>query len=502
MNGRQWLKLIGLCVSFLSASRAVAMPYCPCPGAFSMLVEALPCAPELVPECPDVPHMEIPQAILPKPLPVLAFPEPPACAIVPEPLPALPCPQDPPAPLVKLKVRVPATAPEGKELHYRICVENCSPGAAHHVLIRNPLPANAKFVHANPAPTQAGKELLWKLGTMHGGEVRVIELVLAPTGSGDVHNCTRVQFEYGQCVTTRQAKIAPDGIPPDQLPPDKLPPDKSPPDKLPPDKKPPKEEAGKLIMSMSGPKQQAINVPAHYFITVANAGKAAATNVMVSSVIPEGMKFVRAEQGGKLAGNQVAWLLGTLEPGAAKTVELFLQTNAAGEVCLKARALADKGLSAEAEFCTTFGGASALGLEMIDRQDPVKLGDDTSYSILVTNQGKVPITNLRIKAFLPEGLVLVRAKGPADPHKDLGAKTPDGQPLDFDPLPSLAPGASVEYEVFVAAAQVGDIRFKVEMTADQLPSGPVFETESTHVYSEEGVGGAQPPLLQTRLQKK
>ncbi|MBM4073139.1 MAG: DUF11 domain-containing protein [Planctomycetes bacterium] len=505
MNARRWLTLISVWVSFLSSERqAAALPYCPCPCAFSMLAEALPALPELAPECPEVDVLPL---LLPKPLPP-APPCPPACPVV-APLPVtLPCLDDPPAPVVKLKVRVPACAPQGKVLLYRILVENCSPGAAHHVIVRNPLPANAKFVHANPAPTQAtAKELSWKLGTMHGGEVRVIELALAPTSSDDVHNCTRVQFEYGQCVTTRQAKapgdFPPDFVPPDKLPPDKLPPDKLPPDKLPPDKKPKdKGEVGKLIMSMSGPKQHAINVAAHYFITVANAGKAAATNVIISSAIPEGMKFMRADQGGKLVDKQIAWLLGTLEPGAARTVEMFLQASAAGEVCLKARALADKGLSAEADFCTIFGGASALGLEMIDRKDPVKLGDDTSYSIVVINQGKVPITNLRIKVLLPEGLVLVRATGPSDPQKDLGAKTPDGYPLEFAPLANLAPGASVEYEVFVAAAQVGDMRFKVEMSADQLPSGPVFETESTHVYSEEGAGGVQPPLLQTRLRRK
>src|SRR5439155_20596385 len=44
-------------------------------------------------------------------------------------------PPDPPTPVVVLRVRVPASVAAGQELEYRICVENCSPAAAHHVLV-------------------------------------------------------------------------------------------------------------------------------------------------------------------------------------------------------------------------------------------------------------------------------------------------------------------------------------------------------------------------------
>src|SRR6266404_2627120 len=115
-------------------------------------------------------------------------------------------PADPPAPVVVLRVRVPASAAAGQELEYRICVENCSPAAAHHVLVRNPLPAGAHFVRANPEPSVREPELLWRLGTLEAGAKREIVLVLAPTGSGDVKNCARVQFEHGECVTTKVAR--------------------------------------------------------------------------------------------------------------------------------------------------------------------------------------------------------------------------------------------------------------------------------------------------------
>src|ERR1017187_6869217 len=111
-------------------------------------------------------------------------------------------PKDPPPPVVKLKVRVPACAEPGANLEYRICVENCSTAEAHHVVVKNTLPSNAKFVKADPEPTKQGPELQWNLGTIGGGAVREIVLTLQPTSTEDVKNCTRVTFEHGLCVTT------------------------------------------------------------------------------------------------------------------------------------------------------------------------------------------------------------------------------------------------------------------------------------------------------------
>src|SRR5262245_38807191 len=117
--------------------------------------------------------------------------------------PGSPFPQDPPTPVVSIRVRVPAAGAAGQDLEYRICVENESAAPAHHVIVRDPLPQHAKFIRANPEPSAKEPYLEWQLGTLEAGKCREIVLVLQPTGEGDVTNCPRVQFEHGQCVTTR-----------------------------------------------------------------------------------------------------------------------------------------------------------------------------------------------------------------------------------------------------------------------------------------------------------
>jgi uncharacterized repeat protein (TIGR01451 family) len=403
-------------------------------------------------------------------------------------LPAAPCPcktaapdhgtafpEDPPVPIVTVRVRVPSHANAGEDIEYRIVVENSSTATAHHVLIRNPLPANARYVRASPEPTRRTPELQWDLGSFPGGSRCVILLVLKPTSGADLTNCTRVQFEHGECVTTRIAGAAPPGP------------------KQPSMKEPPLVPGGKakLSLEMTGPAQQYLNMPAQYLVTVKNTGTAPATNVLIADKVPDGTTFVRADQNGQFADGQVAWVLGTLEAGASKTVELVLRAKSAGKICNKARVDADGGLKAEAEFCTIFKGASAVLLEMVDRKDPIPVGGDTSYPITVLNQGHVPVTNIRIKALVPVALKFIRADGPT--KFKLGEKTAEYQVLLFEPLASLEAGDRAEYEVFVEAERPGDVRFTVELTADQLKmGGPVREQESTTVFPENGTPPRRP----------
>ena len=58
----------------------------------------------------------------------------------------------------------------------------------------------------------------------------------------------------------------------------------------------------------------------------------------------------------------------------------------------------------------------------------------------------------------------------------------DGQKLIFEPLPSLAAKAVATWNVVVKGNKIGDTRFEIEMTSDQLGNKPVMETESTRFY--------------------
>lgn len=407
------------------------------------------------------------------------------------------CPGPLPTPIVRIQVRALACSPAGQEIEYRILVENVSAAPAHHVIVRNPLPANARFVSSVPLPSAQEAELIWALGTLAPGCKREICLALAPTDHCDVKNCARVQFEHGQCVVTRVA-LSPGMIvePPPFFP-------KEPPKGTPieppiiepkggPKQLPKVIEPGdvKLKVKIAGPDKQFANMPVKYEIAVTNMGKATAENVLITAFLPEQSAFLEASDKGRFHFSQVAWLIGDLPPGITRTVQVVYKVPEAGDYCLKAVSMPESGARAEDTLCTKFQGVSALLLLVVDTTDPVAVGGKTSYKIVLLNQGSAPLTNVEIKALVPRELTTLRATGPTEPAAKLPEPTAEGQLVPFPPLKELKAGERQVFEVFTEAVKAGDARFRVVLTADQLQmGGPVIEEESTQVFSEE------PPLF-------
>ncbi len=394
--------------------------------------------------------------------------------------PVVVAPVDPPTPVVKLRVRVPAEARPGAPVEYRIQVDNPSAADAHHVVVKNPMPKNAKFVRANPEPEMKEPELQWKLGTLQAGACKYIVLVLEPLDRTDLTNCVRVQFEHGQCVTTRLAGAAPVPQVKDKPPPPII----------------ETEDKAQLFLNIEGPKRQYTNLATRYFVTVTNKSKTVANNVLLELTPAPQARFLQASDDGKFLAGKAAWLVGVLQAGESRTVVVTLQAEAAGELCHKAKALADRGVVALAEVCTLFAGVSALAVEMTDREDPIPVGGETMYPIKLRNTGTAPITNIQVRAHIRDGLQLRRAK--AEVNHQLGEPIPGAQVLVFAALPQLAPGQLTEYQVYVAGAKPGDQRFRVEIRADQLEAGPVIEEESTRVYVENGEVAAKTPIISDR----
>src|SRR5262249_54852301 len=158
---------------------------------------------------------------------------------------------------------------------------------------------------------------------------------------------------------------------------------------------------------------------------------ATATNVMITNALPAQAVYLSASEGGRFHANQVAWLLGNLEPGTSRTVELTMRVGVAGEFCNRAAVFADQ-VKAEAELCTMFQGVAAVLREVGATGDRVELGGETIYTIVVVNQGTEPATNIRIKALVPAEMTVVRAKGPTAPPEKLPLAGAEGQTVVYE----------------------------------------------------------------------
>ena len=228
----------------------------------------------------------------------------------------------------------------------------------------------------------------------------------------------------------------------------------------------------KLALTKTGPQTRYLGRPATYEITVSNNGDAPAKDTVITDDISAGARISEAANA-QISGGQVTWRLGTIEPGASQTLSMSVVPNQIGTIknSVTARAYC---ADASAETTTDVIGVPAILLEVVDNDDPIEVGANETYDIIVVNQGSAEGTNIAITCTIPPEQEYVSADGPT-------VATAQGEIVTFAPLPRLDPKAKAVFRITVRGTAMADVRFRVSMISDQLQS-PVEETESTHIY--------------------
>ncbi len=117
-------------------------------------------------------------------------------------------------------------------------------------------------------------------------------------------------------------------------------------------------------------------------------------------------------------------------------------------------------------------GISALLLEKADNPDPIQIGETTTYTVKVTNQGTADDTNVKVVVEFPAEL---------DPVSASNGGVVSGKTVTFPPFVRLAPKQAFEYSIIAKGAKAGDARVKFVRTSDGIPA-PTTAEESTRVY--------------------
>ncbi|HQB12605.1 MAG TPA: hypothetical protein PLX96_06495, partial [Candidatus Omnitrophota bacterium] len=229
-----------------------------------------------------------------------------------------------------------------------------------------------------------------------------------------------------------------------------------------------------LDVSVTGPSKIYVTKDANFKVTAKNTGNVESVNTIVTTSVPEGMRFVSASNGGSLSGNAVVWNVGTLSAGKAVSMDATFNATMGGTGVSVATA---KGYCCqnEASTPTKVEGVPAILLEAIDVEDPIQVDGTEKFYVTVTNQGSAPDTNIVIKVSFEDEFDYVSSAGPTQ------AKSASAKSVEFAPLASLAPGQKATWEVVAKAKATGDHRTSIKLTSDMLTRS-VDETESTHVY--------------------
>lgn len=229
-----------------------------------------------------------------------------------------------------------------------------------------------------------------------------------------------------------------------------------------------------VSLNVIGPAKSLVGRPVEWKIVAKNEGAADQTGVIVRDRLPAELGFVSASRGGIFNGNEVLWNVGTIKPGEAVTLDLVTETKRAALAAEKVTLLTgDGGVRVEQAKRIQIDGVPALRMELTDLNDPVEVGKNAQYRLILTNTGSAPASRIEVKATSPDLLKPVRATGPT-PEKIVN------QVVNFGRVDNLAPGASVTFTFECQALKVGRAIFRVEYTSE-LNERPIVEEEPTTI---------------------
>ncbi len=317
----------------------------------------------------------------------------------------------------------------GQDVTYNLVVRNTGSAVVKNVVVTDPVPPGMSH--------QSGKtELSFEVGDLAPGQAKPLTVTFKANQRGKVCNTATATSANAPKVSKETCTVI-----------------------LVPG----------LKVEKTGTKEQILGRNADYEIVVTNTGDTALNNVTVTDIAP-GETSIVAAPGANISGNRATWTIAELKAGGKTTQSIKLTSKTAGTHCNNVTASSGT-VSDSAKTCTLWKGIPAVALEVTDDPDPIQVGESTTYTIKVTNQGFADIHNVKIVASYGDQIVPVSSV--------LGAVS--GQTVTFPKVATLAGKQSVTYTIIVKGASVGDSRNKVSLTADELKS-PVAVEESTTIY--------------------
>jgi len=317
-------------------------------------------------------------------------------------------------PRLSIEKIAPSQGVIGQPVVYSIIIKNIGNSAAQQVTIEDRIPRGSRLVGTAPQAEMIEKRLVWrKLGTLQPGEERKISIKVIPEEEGAIGSVAKVSF-----ITEIAAEIT--------------------------------VYAPRLKLAVTAPSEAKVGQTIPLTFVVSNPGKGDASNVIVRSVLPEGLQHP--------SGSDLEYTIGTLAPNETREVRLEVTALKPGRVTPTTIVTADGDVSTESKTIVEVIGEQLLLTR--SGHDRVYLGRNAVFTNNVTNEGQRPVSQIQVTEVVPDGFEFVEAS-----HG--GSYASDNRTVSWT-IPNLAPGAASTVSVTLAAKNLG--RFDAVVSATG-PSG-------------------------------
>ncbi|MCA9247654.1 MAG: DUF11 domain-containing protein [Planctomycetales bacterium] len=270
----------------------------------------------------------------------------------------------------------------GRQAEYKVIVRNSGEVAADDVVVTVQLPPWVEIVNSNPTRGMAkadeaeslAHKIEWKLDRLGAGGSESVALQVIPRESKPVN--LGVRWDYRQTASETQVVV----------------------------------EEPLLHMVISGPGEANYGETKLYNLTLSNPGTGDAENVVIS-LLP---------LGGSHEG-RVTHAVGLLKKGETKTIQVELSAGKAGTLVVKAGAVAEGGLHAEAVKEVLVRRAD-LKVAIVGERAQYA-GNPGLFRIRVSNPGNATAEDVVVEADLPAGAEFASASHDGSFNKEQGTIT-------------------------------------------------------------------------------
>ncbi len=265
-------------------------------------------------------------------------------------------------PRLTIEKTAPPKAILGQPLVYSILLKNIGATPTNQILVEDRIPRGTRLIGTAPRAEMQDKRLLWKIGTLQPNEERRISIKVIPEEEGTIGSVAKVTF-----VTEIAADI--------------------------------QVSSAQLKLRVNGPSELRMQETAEFVFTLSNPSDTDAKNVVLRSLIPEGLTHP--------AGNDLEYKIEKLAAGESREVRLELTGAKVGRVTHHSIASAEGNLAAEAKTNIEIVGEQIV----LTRSSPPKayVGRQVVFSNKVGNEGQRPLQRVRVTESVPVGLEFVEA---------------------------------------------------------------------------------------------
>lgn len=247
-------------------------------------------------------------------------------------------------------IRVEHSAPEEGCVNKPVLIE-IKLTALHNVsdiVVRDTFSQHATVIDSTPHADMVNDTLEWHIDSMECGETISLQANLQTEEVGCLVDCITVSALPRLCVSTYIGDCH-------------------------------------LFLEKMGPECLCLGDSGYYTIIVRNDGTSSANNVVVSDLVPEGLRHASGD-------SEITWEIGDLAPGYSQTMSLCLEAETSGRHCNVALASASNFEEIRTEMCTEVS-QSGIEIKVTGTMEQF-IGKRADYTITVTNTGDIDLCDV------------------------------------------------------------------------------------------------------------